>query len=568
MMIMRGSQRVSQISQTLAAGSYTIEATTYDAGATGSFTLTVSRLGDAASPLGTERLGALFDDVIRKTEEREAFSPIKEANISFSALEDMKKLRTGFIASQTETELYYALVKFSNARRDSHLSVRTVDRGLPEPERRSCEAAPIYVLPEILDVHNPTFFVSAVGEGVSSLQPKDVIVGVNGSSMEEYIDEFAPWISHSTLPGLYWRMARDLPRRFSGRPLSLYSEELHFTLERPSGERYDVSLPYADGCGGFTRSWASADPYAGFVEVMERENFNVLLDRSNQIILLEWLDFEYSLIQDIVDLMEYAEQEQILEYDMIIDVTFSSGGSRGAYAIQRLVDQPFRTTFGNVRLSDLGEALIEEIANREPYTDAQDIFGLNLSGSWLIDWARTDAMEAIQRGDDYTPAVPFKLAHLPKDSDGFLQPAPVHFSGKVAIINSRTWGGSHLDQFVAMFVDNDLSVFVGVPTGGYSNTWEGDEDLHFSDTGQPTVVAFQWSIGHTIRPNGEILEGNPAQPDTYIPTLRAVTSRLTTRCSSILQSMSFSRNGSKMKDVKPPDKHQALCPAALLLYIT
>ena len=40
-----GSQGVSQISQTLSAGSYTIEATTYDAGATGSFTLSISGLG-------------------------------------------------------------------------------------------------------------------------------------------------------------------------------------------------------------------------------------------------------------------------------------------------------------------------------------------------------------------------------------------------------------------------------------------------------------------------------------------------------------------------------------------
>ena len=29
-----------------------------------------------------------------------------------------------------------------------------------------------------------------------------------------------------------------------------------------------------------------------------------------------------------------------------------------------------------------------------------------------------------------------------------------------------------------------------------------------------------WSIGHTIRPNGEILEGNPAQVDDYIPLTR------------------------------------------------
>jgi hypothetical protein len=95
----------------------------------------------------------------------------------------------------------------------------------------------------------------------------------------------------------------------------------------------------------------------------------------------------------------------------------------------------------------------------------------------------------------------------------------VRFSGEVAIINARTWGGSHLDQFMAMYVDNDLATFIGVPAGGFSNTWEGDEVLHFADTGRP-VVAFQWSIGHTIRPNDEILEGNPAQPDEYIPLTR------------------------------------------------
>ena len=42
-----GSTRVSQIQETLAAGSYTVEATTYSAGATGAFTLTISGLSGA-----------------------------------------------------------------------------------------------------------------------------------------------------------------------------------------------------------------------------------------------------------------------------------------------------------------------------------------------------------------------------------------------------------------------------------------------------------------------------------------------------------------------------------------
>ena len=468
-----------------------------------------------AREFSTSQLETLFDEIISKTEQREAFSEVKESNIGFSAIEDMKKLRSEFVASKTETELYYALWKLSNARHDRHLGVGSVDGGLQAPRRASCVSAPLHVLPDLSDIHNPMFFVAGVGAGLTSPKVGDVIVDVNGRSMAEYRNEFTPWIRHSSLYGLYWRMAYELPKQVFSVPPRLYSGQLDLTLENSSDQRYDVSLPYSGVCQHFDLMAR----YPGFDEVMRRENFNVLLDRSRQMILLQWLDFEYSLIQDIVDLMEYAEREQILNYDMIIDVTHSSGGSRGAYAMQRLVDQPFRVTFGNVRLSDLGKARIERYVGREPNTDAPDIFGLNLSGSWLIDWARTDAMEAIRRGDEYTPSVPFKLAHLPKDSDGILQPDPVHFSGEVAIINARTWGGSHLDQFMAMYVDNDLATFIGMPTGGYSNTWEGDEVLVLPETGRP-LARFLWSIGHTIRPNGEVLEGNPALPDNYIPITR------------------------------------------------
>ena len=46
----QGSTSVSQIQETLAAGSYTVEATTYSAGATGAFSLTISGLGGTTAP--------------------------------------------------------------------------------------------------------------------------------------------------------------------------------------------------------------------------------------------------------------------------------------------------------------------------------------------------------------------------------------------------------------------------------------------------------------------------------------------------------------------------------------
>ena len=88
----------------------------------------------------------------------------------------------------------------------------------------------------------------------------------------------------------------------------------------------------------------------------------------------------------------------------------------------------------------------------------------------------------------------------------------------IAIIGGPR-GGSHLDQFVSMFADNDLAFTIGMPTGGYSNTWEAEEVLTMPGTGQP-LVRFMWNVGHTLRPNGEILEGNAVEPDVYVPLTR------------------------------------------------
>ena len=64
-------------------------------------------------------------------------------------------------------------------------------------------------------------------------------------------------------------------------------------------------------------------------------------------------------------------------------------------------------------------------------------------------------------------------------------------------------------------IDNDLGPVVGTPPGGYSNTWEWEETVTFSN-GQP-VAHFMYNIGHTITPSGEIAEGNPAEIDVVVP---------------------------------------------------
>ena len=57
------------------------------------------------------------------------------------------------------------------------------------------------------------------------------------------------------------------------------------------------------------------------------------------------------------------------------------------------------------------------------------------------------------------------------------------------------------------------------PTGVVHRREDLEETLRFPTTGKP-LMSYMWSIGHTIRPNGQVLEGNPAEIDDYVPVTR------------------------------------------------
>ena len=65
-----------------------------------------------------------------------------------------------------------------------------------------------------------------------------------------------------------------------------------------------------------------------------------------------------------------------------------------------------------------------------------------------------------------------------------------------------------------------MNRFQWMPAGGYSNTWEWEEVLTLPGSGRP-LVRFMYDIGHTLRPNGRILEGEAAPVDDFIPLTRA-----------------------------------------------
>jgi hypothetical protein len=435
------------------------------------------------------------------------------------------------VGAETGDDLFYALLRLSNARRDRHLSVGLVEGGVRPSFTDGLEVWEGHATPGPLEApvrFRPDFgseeggyFVSDVADGASVLGEGaigDRVLSVNGVPASELEALLTPYIRHSSIPGLRWKLAEALSLRTALFPPSFRGETLELEVVRGDGQPVAAWLDYADPD---TLQWSeSTEPsYPGFeLEWRTRTHDLYLPAEGQRVLILQWHRFESStLIQDVDRLVALGEERGILDYALIFDATRSGGGSLGAYAVQRIQPKPFKTTFGTLRISDVIQPFIdqkkEEFAERRVF----DSGGPETvdDGTWLMDWIESDLTEALQRGDSVTVPVPFKSAHAPKDSDGILQPAPVHFRGPLVVFSGPN-GGSHLDQFLSIVADNDLGHVMGMPDGGYSNTWEWEEVLHFPGTGQP-VLGFMWSIGHTIRPNGEVLEGNPAQIHEWIP---------------------------------------------------
>jgi hypothetical protein len=492
-------------------------------------------VGQVAAQSTPADRAALFDYILAKTLERESFSPVKNRTLGLDVEREMLRFRDELIAADTEEEFYYALAKISNARKDRHLRINLVEGGISLRHMAGVEQAN-YPVPGSPVLHAPIRFAADYGtpgayfvfvsdyaedirESSGSEAPGigDKLIAINGRDFADYVAEIEPYHRYSTVNGFWWQLATWIPQRSHQFPPEFYRASLELILERKSGERYSLALPYLppaeiDWVGHGERQ------YPSFRHVSSSESFDLYLSRERRVVLLQWHGFRDDLVTAVDRLMEYAVDQDILDYAVVVDATRSGGGSLGAYAVRRLSPRPFKTTFGNLRVSDITQPFIDELLRGIRRGDRGGLPAELDDGTWLSEWLEGDVAKAIEAGQRYTNNVPFKLAHLPEYSDGIIDPAELHFRGPLVCWFSP-YGGSHLDQFASIIVDNELAHTLGMSPGGYSNTWEWEEVLVFPRSQEP-VVEFMWSIGHTIRPNGEVLEGNPALVDEFVPLTR------------------------------------------------
>jgi len=477
---------------------------------------------------------ALFDFLVESTMAWDAFASLPDHPYyrshpkGIDVLENMRRYRDELIAADTDEKLWFALWKISNARKDTHLRVVPVEGGLVVPEYLQNDVhAPVRFAVDYSDLDDRFFFVADLATDIErraegpSPALGDRVVGINGKSAEAYVEAIRPYRRYSTENNFWWRLANDLNRTRDFVPRDeFHGDFFRLVMERADRTRYETVLPYLSSAEIEWQGHAERE-YPGFTRVPElsdNETFALYLpDGDLPVVLLQWHGFRPDLPEAIDALMEYAEANGLLDHNVILDATRSGGGSRGAYAVQRIQPRPFRTTFGNLMVSEAMERWVEDRIQgirSDPASARETVDG----GNWLLEWLEDDVQRAIDAGSRYTNDVPFKGAHAPKWSDGIIDPAPVHFRGELTVWMS-SHSGSHKDQFASQIADNDLGHMMGMSAGGFSNTWQTTEVLRFPTNGAP-IVEYMWSMGHSIRPNREILQYNPAEVDEYIPQTR------------------------------------------------
>lgn len=472
----------------------------------------------------------LFDHLVAATLRRQAVSPAKNRLFNIDVVQDMGRHRDALLNAATPADLWYALTLLSNTRHDRHLQLEAVPGGLQPPadiearKIRNYGALETSTAPRIgvelatdFGGDMPEIFLAAVATGVTL--PNDLaigarLIGVNGLAIADYVSRIEPYHCYST-PAFFWyHLPHHIVRQ--GSELPQHDNHLALTFETATGSA-EISLPYAEPANFML---PRTTRYAGWLRLAEWDSCRLYQAPDRAAIALEWLGFGPRLCADVDALIAFCNDRDLRGHGLIFDATISRGGDYGGYLLRVLAKAKFRINLGDLRRSDAIPGIVEEVLaeDDEALGSGRLNHGQVAATGWRKRWLLDAVLPSLAEGGS-SPAVPFKCAHQPMEGDGWLEPAELGFTGAMVML-TMPFSGSHIDQVAAQIADNQMCIaHLGMPLGGFSKTWVGTEILQLPN-GQP-LVAFQWSCGNTIRPNGEVLESNPATPDRPYPVTRA-----------------------------------------------
>jgi hypothetical protein len=484
----------------------------------------VAFASDADVYFGTDR-EALFQSYAATIRDGQYLSAEGFHRLDTTWEKELEKAHRRFLDAKTKQDVYYALLSLKNSYHDMHCRLSVPDALEPKGETA---ALPLKFRPA--RVGSKLEFVVEWSR-LPGVEKGDALKSYDGKSPEELLATFTEWEVGNSPERREFEFARWLTVRDP--------------KDAPPSETSAVELVLRDGKGREASARAEFSPrrreesspaaepslrddadYAGWTPDFTGLNYRVYADTASGTLVLRdssfWYGFSEAELWNRLRLVSYktepiwergslqahddferVDMERLGDYlksrnaqfgRLLVDVRENGGGPIAQRLTEFVADKPYRATWSVTRLLPLlrRDAQFRDAAYPRPYSGkaAMTIRELE-SGAEL---ASPHAF--ICKTDDCGP----------REGDG--KPSALGLHYKTALLTGP-YCVSSCDQFAAVFLDNGFGPVVGLPPAGASSPSRADVKLKLAD-GEEFSLGL--SFGITYRPNGEVLEGNPARP--------------------------------------------------------
>lgn len=478
--------------------------------------------GQVSSELGFKRLGTTFD-------------------------KELVRAQTRFLQADTRLDVYYALLSLQRSIHDTHSSL-TAPSGLTPPNET-------FSLPFTLNVRGNSLADAQYVVTQSTLpeiKAGFILKQYNSKTISQIEYDFSEWLDSSSPERLKVELARALtrtnPSRYSSPDTNLPVAIVF--VDPTSQQEIRLSVTWQRG----VTDTPSTD-YANLALEFTGINYRVYKDAANQTLILAHASFNYNLRDtdlknalskvsyqipafdravplenqrdwlakflevnqhpNIQGIRNYPFNAQLEEIDtlalgrylnqqnlsnLLIDVRENSGGSVPMNLIAMVAKARFKV-------------LTRELVY-VPLFQRDDAF-LQESLTWTDARMRKIITDQIAR--DKTAVRSQRFPFDCKTAECKIDEAVFEPNANIRKFNLAILAGpgcvSSCDQFVAIIADNKIGTVVGLPSRGGHSPMRAKKEFQLQN-GEKFSMIFTTGIGY--RPNGEPLEGNPAQVDYYL----------------------------------------------------
>ncbi|MFI5347834.1 MAG: S41 family peptidase [Elusimicrobiota bacterium] len=486
-----------------------------------------ARAGDADAYLGADR-DALFRSYVADIRDGIALSTNTFQRLGTTWDAELGRSRKRFLAARTKEDVYYALLSLKNTVHDAHSRLSVPDSLLP---RRETLRLPLGLRPA-RDSAGLKFVVAWSRR--PGVEKGFTLKRYQGRTPEEALAEFTEWYPSGSPEHREFEFARWLTARDSNNaPLpETRAADLVFRDER-GGRDVAVNAEFTEPRGAREGQAPASEPalrddpdYDGRTPDFSGLNYRVYRDSATRTLVLRYFSFGYDFEPselwnrmrrlsyepppvreagryeareafekiDVARLAEYLKSRNAAYDRLLVDVRENGGGPIAQRLTELLARKPFRGTWSYAVFTPLlrRDKDFRAAAYRHPEAEKEAM-----------------SLRELESGAERSSPHAFVCvtpACGPRDGDG--RPAETGLNYKTFLLIGP-YCVSSCDQFAAVFVDNDLGESVGLPAQGASSPSRADKTFKLADGEEFSITL---SFGITFRPNGEILEGNPARP--------------------------------------------------------